>query len=127
MADVVNVYTDLLPRIFGMVAATVRVNSVMPRLVMNLSDNIAGSPGSTVQVPDQVTGTTRAVAPDADPADPAALALTSTPLVLNNWREAPFVISDKEAAEVLGGTIPRVLEAYAVALAEYVDSEGMAV
>jgi hypothetical protein len=126
MADVVNVYSDLLPRLYGMVGAVVRVNAVLPRLVMNLSDNIAGTPGSTVNVPDQVTGVTRAVAPSSDPVDPTALALTATPLVLNNWREAPFVISDKEAAEIMGGTIPRVVQAYAVALAEYIDAQGMA-
>jgi hypothetical protein len=127
MADVTNVYTDLLPRLWGMTAAVVRQNSVLPRLVMNLSDDIAATPGSTIQIPDQITGTTRAVAPDATPADPSAVTATTTPLVLNNWREAPFVISDKEAAEIKEGTIPRIVSAYALALAEYIDQQGMAV
>ena len=69
MADVVNVYTDLLPRIFGSVIATVRENSILPRVVRNYSDEVAASPGSTLQIPDQVTGVTRAVAPNATAAD----------------------------------------------------------
>lgn len=127
MADVSNVITDLLPRIFGQVAVTVRQNSVLPRNVMNLSDDVAATPGSTVQIPDQITGVTRAVSPDATPADPAAWTGSTTPLVLDNWREAPFVIDDKEAAEVMSGTTPRIITAYAVALAEYIDQQGMAV
>jgi hypothetical protein len=122
-----NTYTDLLPRLWGMVAATVRQNSIMPRLVANFSDNIAGTPGSTIQIPDQVTGYTRAVTHDISAVDPTNLSLTTTALALNNWREAPFVIDDKMAAEVVEGTVPRVLRAYAVALAEYIDAQIMAV
>lgn len=122
-----NTYTDLLPRLFGMVASTVRQNSVLPRLVMNLSDSIAATPGSTVQIPDQITGVTRAVTHDINPVDPTNLNLTTTALALDNWREAPFTIDDKMAAEVVEGTLPRALRAYAVALAEYIDAQGMAV
>jgi coat protein Gp5 len=127
MADVSNVVTDILPRLFGMVAATVRENSVLPRLVMNLSDSIAGKPGQVIQIPDQITGVTRDVAPDATSADPAAFTASTTALTLGTWREAPFVIDDKEAAEILEGSVPRIVEAYAVKLAEYIDAQGMAV
>lgn len=121
-----NTYTDLLPRLWAMVATTVRQNSVMPRLVANFSDDIAGTPGSTIQIPDQVVGSTRAVTADINAVDPSNLTLSTSPLVLNNWREAPFTINDKMAAEVVEGTIPRVLRAHAVALAEYIDSQIMA-
>src|SRR4051812_22092633 len=118
-----NSYSNLLPTIFGMVATVVRQQSVMPRLVLNLSDSIAAQPGSTVQMPDQVTGVTRAVVHDISPVDPTNLSLTATPLTMSNWREAPFTIDDKMAAEVVEGTIPRVLQSYAAALADYVDSQ----
>jgi hypothetical protein len=121
-----NTYTDLLPRLWAMVATTVRQNSVMPRLVANFSDSIAGTPGSTIQIPDQVVGTTRAVVHNISAVDPSNLTLTTTPLALNNWREAPFVIDDQMAAEIVDGTVPRVLRAHAVALAEYIDSQIMA-
>lgn len=120
---VVNSYSQLLPTLFGMVATVVRQQSVMPRLVLNLSDSISGTPGSTIQMPDQVTGVTRAVVHDISPVDPTNLSLTATPLTLSNWREAPFTIDDKMAAEVVDGTIPRVLKSYASALADYVDSQ----
>jgi coat protein Gp5 len=122
-----NTYTNLLPTLFGMVVTTVRQQSVMPRLVLNLSDDIAGTPGSTIQMPDQVTGVTRAVTHDISAVDPTNLSLTATPLTLSNWREAPFTIDDKMAAEVVGGTIPRVLRSYTAALADYIDSQIMAV
>ncbi len=123
---VANTYSSLLPSIFGMVTTIVRTQSIMPRLVLNLSDDIAGQPGSTVQMPDQITGVTRAVVHDISPADPTNLALTATPLTLSNWREAPFTIDDKMGAEVVAGTIPRVLQSYASALADYVDSQILA-
>jgi hypothetical protein len=121
-----NTYTDLLPRLWAMVATTVRQNSVMPRLVANFSDSIAGTPGSTIQIPDQVVGSTRAVVHNISAVDPSNLTLSTTPLALNNWREAPFVIDDQMAAEIVDGTVPRVLRAHAVALAEYIDSQIMA-
>lgn len=126
MADVSNVYSDLLPRLFAAAIVVLRQNSVLPRLVANHSNEVAEAQGSTINIPVQPVGNTRAVAPDATPADPTALNLTTTPLVLNNWREAPFVLSDKEAGEILAGTIPRVMRAYVQALAEYIDGQGMA-
>lgn len=122
-----NTYSDLLPKLWWQVATTVRQNSIMPRQVMNLSSNIAGTPGDKVSIPDQVTGVTRAVTHNISAVDPNNLSLTKTDLTLDNWREAPFVIDDKMAAEVVEGTVPRVLKAYAQALAEYVDAQIMAV
>jgi len=121
-----NTYSDLLPKLWWMVASTVRQNSIMPRQVMNLSSNIAGTPGDKVSIPDQVTGYTRAVTHNISAVDPNNLSLTKTDLTLDNWREAPFVIDDKMAAEVVEGTVPRVLRAYSQSLAEYIDAQGMA-
>jgi hypothetical protein len=121
-----NTYTTLLPTLWGMAAATVRENSVLPRLVMNLSDSITGTPGAAVLIPDQVTGVTRNVTHDISYVDPTNLTLTSTSLTLDTWREAPFTIDDKMAAEVVDGTVPRVVRAYAQALAAYIDAQGMA-
>lgn len=122
-----NTYTDLLPRLWFMAVAEVRANAVLMRNVLNLSDNIAGTPGQSVQIPDQVTGTTRAVVHDINPVDPPNLTLSTTALTLNNWREGAFTIDDKMAAEVVEGTTPRVLRAFAQALASYIDTQGMAV
>lgn len=126
MADVTNVYTDLLPRLFAAGIVVLRQNSILPRLVTNYSDEVAAQRGSTIQIPVQPTVATRAVAPDATAADPGAQTWTTRPLVLNNWREAPFVLSDKEVGEVLDGAIPRAARAAVQALAEYVDAQGMA-
>jgi len=122
-----NTYSDLLPKLWYMAVERVRLNSVMPRLVLNLSDNIAGTPGDKVSIPDQVTGVTRAVVHDINPVDPTNLTLTKTDLTLDNWREAPFTIDDKMAAEVVDGTVPRVLQSYSDALADYIDQQIMAV
>lgn len=126
MADVSNTYSALIDKIFSAAIIVVRENSVMPRLVSNYSDLIAARPGSTVDIPDQPTVTTRAVAPDATAADPSAQSWTTTQLVLNNWREAPFVLSDKEQAEVLDGAVPRAINAAGLALASYIDNQAMA-
>lgn len=126
MADVTNVYTDLIPRLFAAGIVVLRQNSVMPRLVANYSDDVAAQQGSTINIPVQPTVNTRAVAPNATAADPDAQTWNTTPLVLNNWREAPFVLSDKEAAEVMSGAVPRAVRAAVQGLAEYVDAQGMA-
>ena len=122
-----NTYSDIIPKILlAQAVAVVRENSVMPRLVMNLSSNIASQPGDKISIPDQVTGVTRAVTHNISAVDPDNLTLTKTDLELSNWREAPFTIDDKMAAEVMDGTTPRVLRAYATKLAEYVDAQIMA-
>jgi len=121
-----NTYSDLLPKLWAMAADIVRQNSIMPRLVMNLSDNIAATPGSTVSIPDQIVGVTRDVTHNINAVDPSNLTLTKTDLVLDQWREAPFVIDDKMAAEVVEGTVPRTLGAYTRALVDYIDSKAMA-
>lgn len=126
MANVANVYTDLLPRLFSQAIAIIRENSVLPRIVSNYSDTIAGTRGSTLNIPLQPTVARRTVAPDSAPADPGAQTWATTPLVLNDWSEWPFVLSDKEAAEVLEGAVPRALGAAAAAAAAYVDAQGMA-
>lgn len=123
MADVVNVYTDLIPKLLAAGIVVLRENSVMPRLVSNYSDEIATTQGSTINIPVQPSVATRAVAPDATSADPALQTWTTTPLVLDNWREAPFVISDKEVAEVAAGAVPRCVRAAVQSLAEYVDAQ----
>lgn len=126
MADVTNTYSALIDKIFAAAIVVIRENSVLPRLVSNYSDLIAARPGSTVDIPDQPTITTRAVAPDATAADPSAQTWPTTQLVLNNWREAPFVLSDKEQSEVIDGAVPRAINAAGLALASYIDAQGMA-
>src|SRR6266581_4361522 len=126
MANVANSYSDLLPRLFAAGIVVLRANSVLPRLVANYSDEVAASRGSTINIPIQPTVATRAVAPDATAADPGAQTWSTTALVLSDWREAPFVLSDKEAGEVLEGAIPRCVKSAVIALADYVDAQGMA-
>jgi hypothetical protein len=122
-----NTYSDLVPKIFGQVLSIVRQNSILPRQVMNLSDSIAGQPGDKISIPDQVTVATRAVVHNINPVDPNNQTLTKTDLTLDTWQEAPFTIDDKMAAEVVDGTVPRLVAGAAAALADYIDAQGMAV
>lgn len=126
MANVANSYSDLIPRLFAAGIVVLRQNSVLPRLASNYSDEVSASRGSTINIPIQPVVATRDVAPDATAADPGAQTWSTTPLVLNIWREAPFVLSDKEAGEVMEGAVPRAVRAAVQAIAEYVDAQGMA-
>lgn len=123
MATPTNVLTQVVPKLLAQGLLSLREISIMPRLVNSGYSDMAGDKGSTIDVP--IPSAITAVAVDhanvaPNPTD--AVAPTVASIALDQWYEAPFVLSDKEMLEVMAGTIPMQASAAVRALSNQVDN-----
>lgn len=125
MAITSNTLTAIVPKLLAMGLRALRENAVMPRLVNSSYSGMAGERGSTIDVPIpsavaavSVTGAAQGnFAPE-----PAALVPATHPVVMDQWFEAPFALSDKEMLEVMDGAMPMMASAAIKSLANQVDN-----
>ena len=96
------VATPLLAQ--GLVA--LRSMNVMPRLVNSDYQGAAQEKNSVINVPIPSAVTALAVSPGATPPANQDTSPTSVPIVLDQWYEAPFYITDQEAMNVMNGYVP---------------------
>lgn len=99
---VVNDFSNVLGTIFAQGLMALREACVMPRLIN--SDYSADAAGQgqvvTIEIPSAATAVDIAVSGANVAPDPANLAPTKATITLSNWKEAAFVISDKEMREI---------------------------
>lgn len=118
-----NTLTNIIPQMLFRNLPTLREQSIMPRLVLNsfeLGDERAK--GSTVDIPlptaissrDVTAAVTHATNQDTDD--------STVQCVLNQWKEASFHLSDKDAEEVMNGFIPMQSAEAVKALANAIDA-----
>lgn len=101
-----NQLDKVIPQLLAQGLLALREHAVTPRLVANHSSKIAGKKGSTLDVPIPSAVECNDVVPaNVAPNSPALLPDT-VPVVLDQWKEAPFEMDDKEYGEVMDGTIP---------------------
>jgi hypothetical protein len=95
----------------------------MPRLVnRDYEADIVGSRrGSTVNVAVPASITTRTVTADVVPPAVTAVTPTSVAVTLDQWKEAPFAMSDKAVAQVKEGIIPMQASEAIKSLANTID------
>jgi hypothetical protein len=101
-----------------------REMAVMPRLVNRAYETSAGEQGSTIQIPIPSAITAGNVSPSNTPPDDTGVSPTQVSITLDQWKEAPFFISDKERREVLmgvAGFLPIQASEAVKALANTVD------
>ncbi len=96
-----NSLSNLIPRLLARGLLALREQAVMPRLV-NLDYSSEGAMrGSTIDIPISNTFTATNVAPSMTPAS----AQDSTPglvqIALDQWKEVPFFITDKQRMEIM--------------------------
>jgi len=104
---VANTLTNIIPQMLFRNLPTLREQSVMPRLVLNsfeLGDD--REKGSTVDIPLPSAITVRNVTAAVTHATNQDTAATKVQCVLNQWQEASFHLSDKDAEEVMNGFTP---------------------
>jgi hypothetical protein len=129
MANVANVYTNLLELMFAQAIARLRKRCIMPRVVRNYSDSLAGKRGQVITVPKTTTGMTAAAAvTSADVySDPGALTFGYEQITLDQWIHAGFTLDDQEITEIVATSgIPVGLENAVDLLANNVDAYIMA-
>ena len=121
MAVLSNTLTDVIPQILAQGLMTLRENAIMPRLVNTDLSAEARVKGDTIDVPIAAEITTRDVVPDQ-----TATNVTITPskvqVSLNQWKEAPFMLTDQDLGDAMAGLIPRQAEEAVKSLANTIDS-----
>ena len=117
-----NSLSSVIPLIFTMGLKALRHNCVMPRLVNTDFGKEVMEKGQVINVPLPSVINTNAVVPAAYAPDPGNLAPTTAPIPLNNWQEAPFVLNEKELAQIIDGIVPIQVSAAAEAMASYINS-----
>ena len=116
-----NTLTNVIPQLLAQGLVTLRENAVMPRLVNADYSAQAANRGSSVDIPIPASISAATVTPGyADPNDDGITPGQVT-LNLDQWKEAPFFMTDKEMMEVMDGTIPMQAAEAVKALANDVD------
>jgi predicted secreted protein len=116
-----NSLSVVIPRLLAMGLLALRENALMARIVNRGYEDMAGKQGSTIDVPIPSAIAAADVVPAAVPPDTAAISPTQVSIVLDQWKEAAFELTDKEQMEVMNGTIPMQASEAIKALINTVD------
>lgn len=117
-----NTITNVVPQLLAQGLLTLRENAVMPRLVNGDYSTLAAEKGDKINIPIPAVVPTQDVAPSYVAPDDAGIEPGKVDLELNQWREAPFFLTDKEMMECMNGIIPMQAAEAVKGLANYVDS-----
>jgi hypothetical protein len=117
-----NTITAILPRLLAQGLLALRQNAIMARIVNRSYDAMAGQRGSTIDVPIPSAITPVQVAPDRYAPATADIAPTYASVVMDQWYEAPFYLTDQDLLSVMNGTIPMQASEAIKALANKVDT-----
>jgi len=101
-----NDLSVLAPKLLAQGLMALRENAVMPRLVNRDYESEAAQKGATVTIPIPSAIADRNVAPNVVPPASVDSAPTQALIPLDQWREAPFHLTDKEQKESLDNVIP---------------------
>ena len=117
-----NTHTAWFPKLLAQGLVALRQQAVAPRFVNRGYEKEGGQVGSTVTIP--VPSAISAAAVTPGPTQPANSDLTSTSktIVLDQWYEARFYLSDKDKLQVVANQIPVQASEAIKSLANNVDS-----
>ena len=121
-----NTTTNVIPQLLAQGLLSLREMAVMPRFVNRAYETMAGDRGSTIDVPIASAITAADVTPGVINPNDTGVSPTKVSIVLDQWVEAAFFLTDKEMLEVMNGTIPLQAQEAVKALANRVDSDILA-
>ena len=101
-----NDLTKVIPQLLAQGLLALRENCVMPRLVNSDYGALATSKGATIDVPIPSAIAAQDVVPAPNAPATADVKPTSVSIALDQWKEAPFYMTDKDLAESMEGAIP---------------------
>jgi hypothetical protein len=116
-----NQWTNVIPKLLAMGLETLREQAIMPMLVNRQYEELAGQKGSTVDIPIASAVVAVAVTPSNVPPTTPDQSPTTVAIVLDQWYEAPFYLTDKDFLEVMAGVLPMQAAEAIKALANVVD------
>lgn len=119
-----NVLDSLMPKLLARALMYLRSQTVMPMLVNRDIANVGAMKGNTIDVPIPNTLTAVDVVPSHVPPANTDNTPKTVPLVLNNWKEVPFHLTDIEMTQidVDGLYLPMQVQSAVEALARSVNS-----
>jgi hypothetical protein len=117
-----NTTTNIVPQLLAQGLLALREMAIMPRLVNRKYEEEAGQKGSSIDIPIPSAISAGDVTPSYVPPDDSGISPTEVVLTLNQWKEAPFFLNDKEFLEVIDGTLPMQASEAVKAIANTVDS-----
>ena len=101
-----NNLAAVAPKLLAQGLRALRENAVMPRLVNRDYEIEAAQKGTVVEIPIPSSIADRPVVPGVVPPASVDSAPTTALVPLDQWREAPFHLTDREILESMDGTIP---------------------
>lgn len=117
-----NTLQTLIPTLFAQGLKSLRSNCVMPGLVNSDFGTEVKQKGDTIQVPIPSAMAVNDVVPGPVAPDPQGVAPATASIPLNNWKEAPFTLTEKELAAVVDGVVPIQLSAAVEAIATNINA-----
>jgi hypothetical protein len=121
-----NTLTTVIPQLLAQGLLALRQMAVMPRYINRAYETVAGEKGSSIDVPIPSSIAVQDVSPSYVAPNDAATVPTSVNIPLNQWKEAPFFLSDKDLIEAVSGVIPMQASEAIKALANQVDNDILA-
>jgi len=116
-----NNLQSVTPKLLAQGLMALRQQAVMPQLVNRRYEALAGQKGSSIDVPIPSAVTTLDVAPAAVAPATADSAPTSANIPLDQWKEAPFYLTDQDMMTAMQGTIPMQASEAIKSIANTVD------
>ncbi len=110
------------PKLLAQGLLALRETCVMPRLVNSDYGHDAAKPGGVIDVPIPSAVISNAVTPGLTASEPGDLSPSTVSIVMDQWREAPFVLTDRDVLSVMDGVIPMQASEAIKSLANYVDA-----
>jgi len=101
-----NDFNSVIPQILAQGLMALRENAVTAQLVNRGYSPESGTQGSTVDVPVPSAVVANAVSPSNTPPTAKDSSPTTVPVVVDQWYEAPFHLTDRDMAEAMTGIIP---------------------
>jgi hypothetical protein len=117
-----NTLTALAPKLLAQGLLALRNMNVLPALVNSDYSSEYSNKGLTVDVPIPSAIAVQNVAPGATPPATADVSPTTVQVTLDQWKEAPFYLTDKDMQQAMDGVIPLQASEAVSALADNVNA-----
>jgi hypothetical protein len=118
---VANTITNVTPQLLAQGLLALRQDAIMPRVVNRSYDTIAMQKGDVVNIPIPSAIAARNVTPGVTTDSNVDSSPTVALVTLDNWKESPFYLTDKDAAAVMTGTVPMQASEAIKSLANAID------
>lgn len=117
-----NIFTAVTPKLLAQGLLALRSNCVAPRLVNRNYDRMAAMHGASIDVPIPSAIAVNDVTPSYVPPSTQDSTPTYASITLDQWKEAPFYLTDKDMKDAMSGVIPMQASEAVASLADTVDS-----